>query len=185
MLSDRLHLNPRGTLLLWLLCCKIQIRGRGAEKWTDSINWMGPHQPIGTGATVEGCEGKGLRGCLLCGRGTGAKTFYISSFFLSFSPSLLPPLSLSLSPSCSYPSLDNRHARIFTRMHTYTQRQTHAHVHFTGALISCSSNNNDNSSYHVLRTFSLPALWSVLYNALSLLVLKSSLWGSFYRWGSW
>ena len=59
MLSDRLHLNPPATLFLWLLHREIQIRGRGSEKRTDSINWMGSHQPIVRVLQLEWVKEKG------------------------------------------------------------------------------------------------------------------------------
>lgn len=97
MLSDRLHLNPPATLLLWLLHWEIQIRGRGSEKWTDSINWMGSHQPIVLVLQLEWVKEKGWKNAHFMEE-VRCQDFVHFFLFLSYLPSSLlsPPPSFSL-----------------------------------------------------------------------------------------
>lgn len=83
MLSDRLHFKPRAAVLLWLLRCEIQIRGRdGAWNTNWQLNWMGSHQPIRTVPQTEGVKRQGCQ---------DARFMEEGHFPLYFLPPILPP----------------------------------------------------------------------------------------------
>lgn len=143
MLSDRLHLNPPAALLLWLLRWEIQIRGRGAENWTDSINWMGSHQPIVLVPQSEGVKGKGCKDARFMEEGPTPRLF---TFFLFF----FLPLS-SLPPSFSFSSVFKPISVLLTflwiigthileagenAIGTYAHMHIHAHTHICTYIIT-------------------------------------------------
>lgn len=159
MLSDRLHLNPPATLLLWLLHWEIQIRGRGYEKWTDSINWMGPHQPIVLVLQLERVKEKGWKNAHFWKEGQVPGLLHFFFFFLTFlllcSLLLLPSLSPVFKPTSflltllwitSTHILDTgeniggihiyayicTHTHMYMHIWSHTHRQTHTHVHSQG-----------------------------------------------------
>lgn len=164
MLSDRLHLNPPATLLLWLLHWEIQIRGRGSEKWADSINWMGSHQPIVLVLQLEWVKEKGWKNAHFMEEGQvpGLGTFFL---FLSYLPSsLLSPhpsfcLSSVFKPTSFLLTLlwiisthfgyrrkyrgihiydyICTHTHMCVHIWSHTCRQTHTHVHSRGIDTLC------------------------------------------------
>lgn len=154
-------------------------------KWQHQLD--GTHQPMGGCHSWRVWRGRVERMPALRKKGRcqdGLHFFFF--YFLSHLSYSLLSLSLSLPVVLILLWMVGVHTYAYmgTPTHIRIERQTHAHVPFTGAFISWALNNN-NSSCHLSRTFSMPALWSMLYNALLPLILKSSLWGSFYKWGSW
>lgn len=210
MLSDRLHLNPCNIAPLASSLGDTN-KGRGSEKWADSINWWDLTNRLYWCCSWSGWRRRVERMPTSCEEGQvpGLGTFFL---FLSYLPSSLlsphPSFCLSLlflNPLLSFlpPSLDNKHTFWIQgeNIGAYTYKITYAHIHICaciydhihvdkhihmythGALIPCVLNNKSNNSSSSSYHL-LRAMYQPPWSVLYSIIsiLRSSLWGSFHRY---